>query len=397
MYSPNLGDGVIAECFSHAAGRRPRWLDLAGRSDFSAPRGGARTAVLHGLDAVPGPVSELLAEQLVRAQIARRLAPRFDATFAGAGGLILGGGQLLADAHMNFPVKLASTATAARRRGLPVALHGVGVSARWSPRARDLFATLFAPGLATCCVRDPTSRDALTRHLRAARIPVPEIVVAPDPGFLAARCEPAGTMSRKRIGLGITHPAPLRAHGGVAVPGTRVLAARYAELAARMVAGGAAVTLFTNGAGEDEAMLAQVLAALPAGLAGHSVQRAARAPTPRALMRLIAGFQALVSHRMHGNIIAFSYGVPCVGLGWDPKMAACFEMMERPGALHDGTLSTPAALARFVLAEAASGPLPAAPRAALAASAAEGIAQSLAAMDTARSEAGAVATGAVYG
>ena len=68
MYSPNLGDGVIAECISSVlhseAGAASTWLDLAGRTQFETGEVGARSVKLRILNKIhalrpPQPVSAL--------------------------------------------------------------------------------------------------------------------------------------------------------------------------------------------------------------------------------------------------------------------------------------------------------------------------------------------------
>ena len=41
---------------------------------------------------------------------------------------------------------------------------------------------------------------------------------------------------------------------------------------------------------------------------------------PRALVEQVAQCQAIVAHRLHANIIAYSLGIPSVGLIWDNKV-----------------------------------------------------------------------------
>ena len=66
MYSPNLGDGLIAECITRIAAQGgmepPRWLDIAGRQGFAAPqRPGLRAAALGVLEHLPRPAANLTA------------------------------------------------------------------------------------------------------------------------------------------------------------------------------------------------------------------------------------------------------------------------------------------------------------------------------------------------
>src|SRR5690606_20331335 len=95
-------------------------------------------------------------------------------------------------------------------------------------------------------------------------------------------------------------------------------------LVARLDAQGYHVTLFTNGAEEDERFLDR-LCALP----NLEAVRTARPLTPDDLIALIRQFDTIVSHRLHAHIVAFSYAIPSVGLGWDSKVTSFFERAGR--------------------------------------------------------------------
>lgn len=355
MYSPNLGDGVIAECFSSLARSRERvavdWLDLAGRTRFEEGSGALRAKVLGLLHALPAPLSDRVSAALVGRQIRTRLAPLAGNLLEGASGLILGGGQLLADANLNFPLKVARLFEMSEARGLPSAINSIGVSQKWSPRATELFrGPLTARGLKFVSVRDQASRDNLAAHYRRyGGAPHPEIAIFPDPGFLASIAvpveapDPAGT-----VGVGVTHPASLRNHGATNLrANVREFAGRFVALGQALRAEGFRVEFFTNGSPDDEDCLAEVAKLLPAGAEGLSV--APRAQTPAALIRRIAAFRGLASHRMHASIVAYSYRIPFLGLSWDPKLEGVFDMMGRRSHLAEGGIADPRATLRAFL------------------------------------------------
>jgi hypothetical protein len=50
---------------------------------------------------------------------------------------------------------------------------------------------------------------------------------------------------------------------------------------------------------------------------------------PKELAKTISGFRALISHRLHANIIAHSYAIPTVGLKWDAKILSYFILIDR--------------------------------------------------------------------
>lgn len=358
-FSPNLGDGLIAECLS-AELRRQRaavavqWLDLAGRSAFIPPSRGLRTRALDLLARLPEPLSQAISARLVARQVATRLAPRVPEAMADADLVVIGGGQLLGDANLNFPLKIGHVAAAAEARDLPIALHGVGVSARWSRRGRALFARLLlSPNLRFVSVRDATSAENLARHYAdLGTVPSCPIRVFPDPGLLAADLKTSGFAivagAGRPVGLGVAHPAAIITHSDKAQHLTVEHAcAQYRSLAEALVRRGARVHLFTNGSGEDEEMLDALMASWPEH--ADKVVRLPRFATPIALVEFIGRMEAIASYRLHACIAAHAQGIPAAGFRWDAKVDAYFELLEQ-GALLFADPGAPEEIAERLLA-----------------------------------------------
>ncbi|MDQ0391448.1 polysaccharide pyruvyl transferase family protein [Labrys monachus] len=335
-YSPNLGDGVIALCLEWALAARlgnaeVRSLDLAGRQDYVAPSGaGLRRLKLALLQRLPGPLRDKVVEFALGRLLQRRLKPAWRRALAGTDAAVFGGGQLIQDGDLNFPLKLAAAADECHRRHMPTAVFGVGVAKSRSERGRRLLAPLLnAPSLAHLAVRDAQSISNLCAYCeRPAEL-------CRDPGLLAARLWPSPPRpgrERALIGVGITHPVVLNHHHshGADRTGTADGIEQYGRIVDMLVSSGFDVLCFSNGAGEDEAFIAAARQRLlRAGGAKAHVAVAPRPPTPRALAELIAGCDGVVSHRLHAGIVAYSYGVPSIGLRWDSKLDAFFEAVGR--------------------------------------------------------------------
>ncbi|EKF19959.1 polysaccharide pyruvyl transferase [Nitratireductor pacificus pht-3B] len=270
---------------------------------------------------MPAGLRRLVVERV----LARRLASlkkTWLARMAAADAVVIGGGNLFQDDDLNFPLKVGAVLECARRSGRPVGVFAVGVGGYWSRRAKQLFGQLRDCDVFHLSVRDREAAGNWQRHFdgwRAAR-------VVPDPGLLArslaAAAVPRGDAASPMIGICVTHPVILRRHGGGAIP--LLKAADYTALVRWLLQAGCGVTLFTNGATEDQRFLEQVAVTLPAG--------AAVAPPPRApedLVALIGGFDGVAAHRLHACIVAYALGVPHVGFGWDGKVESFFQAVGR--------------------------------------------------------------------
>ena len=97
------------------------------------------------------------------------------------------------------------------------------------------------------------------------------------------------------------------------------------------------VTLFSNGASEDRALLHRVAAhpSLAASRASGHLSVPDHPETPRELSLLIGGCRAVVAHRLHACIVAHSYGRPTIGLSWDSKLGSFFHQMKRSAYILD--------------------------------------------------------------
>ncbi|PRY25156.1 polysaccharide pyruvyl transferase WcaK-like protein [Aliiruegeria haliotis] len=325
-YSPNVGDGIISDCLlfelsRQAPGAEVLALDLSGRESFGDVVVRNRGLALRILASLP----QSLRQRLVAARLGRlldRVTPRWTDALSGADLAIIGGGQLMSDADLNFPLKVAAAADCARMAGCPVAVHAVGASDNWSPRGKDLFCNVYEGDLRQVGLRDARSRAVWQAHMGAR---APQTVLTRDPGLLAADCYGPTTTRSGRIGLCVTDPTLLRYHAeGHAASGAPGF---FRDLALALLAEGHDLRLFCNGAVEDRAALVR-LAGEPALAPARRDGRIEVAPvpeTPTMLAETIRDLGGVVAHRLHACIVAYSYGLPIVGLGWDAKVASFLE------------------------------------------------------------------------
>jgi polysaccharide pyruvyl transferase WcaK-like protein len=336
-YSPNLGDGVIAECLEAELARRLpdiriEALDLSGRTDRDNPaRSGRRVFALKALQKMPAILRDVLVEGLLRLHVRRKCRPVWSKALRDADLAIVGGGQLIQDSDLNFPVKLSFVASECRQNNVPIALFGLGVAESRSRRGAALISSLLhSDELVFAGVRDGESAGRLGRR------GVKDVVVTPDPGLLASRLWPLSVRRpRKRplVGVGITHPVVLQ-HHGKGQPDDTTIKDLYRGLIRRLLASGYDVTCFSNGAQEDRACLDDVVGSITTN-AGERLTRGPDCRTPRELAELVGSFDAVIAHRLHACILAYSYRVVHVGLSWDPKLAAFFANVGRSRYLVD--------------------------------------------------------------
>lgn len=321
-YSPNVGDGIISETLGHALraavpGLDYSSVDISGRAGFGAETVRNRSQALAVLRGLPKRVRG----RLVEARLGRmldRVVPDWTAALEGADLAVLGGGQIFSDADLNFCTKVARVAQVTRAANVPLAICAAGVSQNWSGRGADLFGAVFGADLRLVGLRDAPSIAAWAAQTGGRG---PEPVFMRDPGLLAAELYGDPSAPGDVVGLGIAAPELLRYHADTPVTGAEGIAF-FANLAAELARRGHKVRLFCNGAAEDAAALAKVAAmpAVAALVAEDRIEVVARPERPADLAAVLRDCGVVVAHRMHACIVAWSYRVPVVGLGWDRKV-----------------------------------------------------------------------------
>lgn len=367
-YSPNLGDGLLSECLEAelartfqtiAPGTEVFSIDLAGRRAYPAIAPSRRAAMIGLLEALPAALRSLATRTALTVLVRLRLRRHVRMQLAGCDAVVLGGGNLLTDADLNFPMKIAGALQQAARLRLPVAVYGVGANRQWSATGKRLFGrALQSAKLAYAAVRDSRSQSAW----RDLLVPqgVRPAALSGDPGLLAS-CHfprPPLPFDAPLAGLCVTAPMALRYHAtgpgtGTAADAGAALASWYGTAARALVEAGFRVALFTNGSPEDRDYLAAM---------GPGWILAAKGPVtmtnpfadPAEMIAFIAGCQLIVAHRMHACIAAHSFAIPTIGLRWDVKLDSFFALAGRGTFIADtASLQGPAltALARKAVAE----------------------------------------------
>lgn len=341
-YSPNLGDGLLSECLERELalalpGCEVVSLDLAGRRQYPSGYGRTRGIALALLERLPVPLRRWAAWAMLRIVLALRLRRHYKAGLESADAVVVGGGNLLTDADLNFPMKISGALAQANRRGLPVAVYAVGVSPNWSHRGSRIFAQALERARPIwTSVRDEASQGAWQKHLCGRAITAPRLTI--DPGVLAS-CHYPQSLRRtgtRKIGVCITDPLAVRYHSDATHAAN--LEEWYPAALRSLVAHGFEVVLFTNGSPEDREYLHRRL---------HPWVRHAKGPvvfgrsfdTPADLAALVSSCDAVVGHRMHACVAAYSFGIPAVGLRWDAKLDSFFELAGRSRHMLDTAMT----------------------------------------------------------
>lgn len=348
-YSENLGDGLLEMCLEQGlvaanADAKVETFDIAGRREFGGQRAG-RAQALRLLEQLPVFARRAVVSLMLHRKLSR-LRERFDRALKTADAVVIGGGNLFQDDDLNFPLKVGTVLDCVARSRKPLIIHAVGVSAHWSKPAAALFARLNKTNLKSVSVRDKVSLENWQAHFPTG----PAAFIVPDPGVmvedltLPVARQSGADSSIPTIAICVTAPVILRRHASIKVSDITLQdAAEYVELVKIAVSQGYRVTLFSNGAQEDQALAEQVFAMLEmGGMTGNRlITLAVRPERPEELVMLLKPASVVIAHRLHACIAAYGLNIPAVGLDWDSKLASFFELTERSDYCLSGDQMTP--------------------------------------------------------
>lgn len=345
-YSPNVGDGLLVDCLEDhlrngCALSNTSSIDLAGRT-------GHRNSAVHRekmmwvLESVPAILRPHLARAGLNSKLALGLRSHYRREVHGADSVVIGGGNLLSDHDLNFPVKLAAALGEARRVNARVAIYGCGVASKWSRLGHEILCTaLSANPPVIVAVRDEASKNAWDKFFSKAVGANAQVVF--DPGVLASTVHrfdlAKGERKTPLVSIGIMSSLAIKYHGFRSLS-VDDLVRWYLDLVDQMINRGFEVCMFTNGSPEDRKFADYIWSKL-AGHPSVGKMNYADVKVPVDLCRVISMADVVVAFRMHALIAAYSYGKPFVALKWDSKVDAFLKSVDLGDNILDVYDSSP--------------------------------------------------------
>jgi polysaccharide pyruvyl transferase CsaB len=290
----NLGDEALLEVIVDQVRARFPALKLEVLS--ATPQ---RTAAAYGVDATPR-----WDWRAVRAAIARS-----DVVLSGGGGLLQSATSLRSLLYYSAILREAIRS----RRKTMVFAQSIGPLDFWG----RLIVRRACKGLDRATVRDEQSRRLL--HRLVPRTPIERTA---DPVFLYDL--PEGSTDLAAEGLG-PESGPYAVVSVRRVPGFREGAAVLARAVDRLAERhGVRAAFLALGGAADAAVCTDVIRACtsnPVLLPECTLEKAAS---------ILAGARVVIGMRLHALILAARYGVPCLAMTYDPKVAGLCEDLEYP-------------------------------------------------------------------
>ena len=336
-YSENLGDGVIAECLETTLCNQPdvnvTSIDLSGRNAFrenSEQQGKAKSklseTLRHGFLHLPNVLKDTLIYSKSLYDLKMKVSPTWKRTLPKYDAFVMGGGHLFGDYRMYFPMRINLIMRTISKTGKPIVVHAVGVNGNLNNKAKQHIGAIFDCNLRAVKVRSDNDFNNWN-----TQFPLQATGVVKDPAILSnevyAEYLEDRSNSKTTVGVNIMNNTGIirESDSPHELKANEIL---FFEVGQQLVQKGYKVVYFTNGALEDEKTKLK-LEQLWQQENCDDVSFIDRMYTPKQLVVQISKFDAVVAHRLHSNIIAYSLRIPHVGLGWNSKVKDFFDTVQR--------------------------------------------------------------------
>lgn len=346
-YSDNLGDGIIAECLEGTLNNllpesSVESVDISGRESYGG-RGALSLSVKQGIvrsflgwfySRLPQLIKDFIFIHASQRVIKNTLAPKWQEKIKKSDKVIIGGGQLFCGKLLYFPLRLDALQYLLKDKNKPIAIYSVGIDKKLEKKALKHFSTIVNDQNVTfISVRDDSAAVSWQRQF-SRRCDF----VTRDPGLLT--CEVYAEVINnntftdgvgKTIGVNVMgdNTTELKQQGADrGFPKNEEL---LYDVGLELVTKGYNVLYFTNGLPVDEALKERIEERFKRSKEKgvENISFLNRLTTPKELVSCISKLDALIAHRLHANILAYSLKVPHVGIGWSIKVDGFFASVER--------------------------------------------------------------------
>ena len=329
-FSDNLGDGVIADNLESFLKRNNvsdvELCDISYRNEVSTFKN--KESTMAYFLKFPQCIRQIIVLLFFSLKYMRVGKKHLSNKLTHCDRLLIGGGQLISDVDLNFPLKLYFLIKMAEKLGVETRVVAVGVANKWNWISKRLMKrVLTSKCIVNISVRDELSKSNLQQHFN-----ITNVDILPDPALMSTLVEEYALDNTKSedivVGLGVADIGGLNyssdivnAHNDNDIKYISSIVQKNNDL-------GIKVVLFTNGATEDERFLHEyVIPTLKD--AGLSYSHIERCKTPAELVEHISKFHFVVAYRLHANIVASSFKIPYFAIGWDNKVISFFKSQNR--------------------------------------------------------------------
>ena len=267
-------------------------------------------------------------EWLADPNYASRMRAYFRPIIQSADLVMFAGGGIIEYSYNRYQDAIELIVREARRAGKPVVFNAVGLVGDCDPQAlrfQTMRRALTSPNVRLITVRDHVDlmNERYLQGAKAARLVADSAVWAVEAFDVKASPRPV-------IGLGLVRESAFESYDRP-IPYANLMD-MYREIVAELESRGYGWQLFGNGFENDHEFGEKVIRAL-----GASPARLVPRPTEASeLLKTIAGYQGIITFRLHSCISAYSMGIPAVVLSWNDKVDDFMQIIGHPDRALSG-------------------------------------------------------------
>lgn len=325
IYDENLGDQAISYVTTeivkqyfekYSLNMRVKYLDLGGATSFIPNEDKSEHASVkkRAISAIVS-IVKTLAPRLCHDMAEKRIVSRFDSVALETitketKAIIFCGGGIINFKHLFTSKPIYRVIQLAEQFNIPVMFSACGIEG-FNPN--DFRCKLLQRAMNSKVVKIITTRDDFKRlssnYIKRSSIKTARVAdsVCSINSFI-----PQSKKQDKTIGLGIAHPRLFKKYG-IDCSEDRFLKL-WINIIRELTNKGYKCRIFTNGAHDDYMFSTRVAQAI-----GDSDILESRPYSVETLASMISSYSGIIATRMHSAIIAYSYGVPAVGIVWNNK------------------------------------------------------------------------------
>ncbi|MCT1901859.1 polysaccharide pyruvyl transferase family protein [Oceanobacillus sojae] len=231
--------------------------------------------------------------------------------------VVIGGGHLLIDNYLHFPLAINQIVQLAKEYQIPVIIAFVGAKGKWSQRAKKLLVDSL--DYAKCIsVRDSASKDFLVSINSKYK---EKTQVISDPALFVKDFVGISDKNKMNIGIGIMDPNEIARHAKIKWSRDEA-AGWWKKIITDLEKKDLRVNIFTNGAPTDNAFVEYYIK--PHFEKNNNVKIMEYPKNYKELIQNIERQDAVIAQRLHACLPSISFENKTFGVIWDEKVEGVF-------------------------------------------------------------------------
>lgn len=280
----------------------------------------------------------------------KRFEDYFLKVFEGADMIVIsGGGVIKHNAHVDLSVIFEIISHISQTMGIPLAFNAVGIEGGFS--LKKAACRRYRKAFTGENVIEVTTRDnfkELQQYMQGSAIP--HSLIADSGVWAAEMLGISPDMESKTIGIGVITPVRFAEEGRDFSEDN--LTQLYLDLISEVEKKGFEWKLFSNGLDTDHAYAEKLIKLL----GKDPEQYLAKRPfTSKELISIEGGFCGVIAARLHALIIAYSLGIPFIGISWNDKTNQFADAIGYPDRIFGVDSFDPAVMVERMIQAVATG------------------------------------------